>query len=410
MKKIDSSNQVKYGAVISYILIFLNAIYGLVVTKFILGCIGNSEYGVYQSMAAFTASISILDLGIGSTVQRYVSKFKVENNQTDAENIVAMGIIETTAIAALICIIACALFASLGALYGAKFTEVELYRAKQIFPVLAILVVAHMYENVLYGAITGHNKFVFCNSFKCAAVLVKAIIYYVILPIYSNAFTLVVVLLGLEVVQLITFSLYLKRGLSFRIYLHSFDLGLLKESAKYSLILFIQTLIIQFNGNVDNVVIGALVGAEAVTVYSFAIQMFSMYEQLSTAISGVVLPTVTSELHDDPDPAHLEGLVIKFGRIQFIILGAALAGFFVCGKEFFMLWLGKGFEDCWYLALILMVPVTFPLIVNVCLSILKAKNMLGFRTISMAYSFVFNAVFTIFGVKYYGYYMAAIGT
>ena len=57
-----------------------------------------------------------------------------------------------------------------------------------------------------------------------------------------------------------------------------------------------------------------------------------------------------------------------------------------------------------------MIPVTFPLIVNTCLAILKAKNLLFFRTVALAYSVVINAALTIVGTKLWGYYAAAWGT
>ena len=59
---------------------------------------------------------------------------------------------------------------------------------------------------------------------------------------------------------------------------------------------------------------------------------------------------------------------------------------------------------------ILMIPVTFPLITNTCLTILKAQNMLRFRTISMAYAVVINIILTYFGTKIWGYWAAAAGT
>ena len=89
---------------------------------------------------------------------------------------------------------------------------------------------------------------------------------------------------------------------------------------------------------------------------------------------------------------------------------SALGGFICFGREFFALWLGDGFEDCYCLSLILIVPITFPLIVNVCLAILKAKNLLVFRTVALAYSALLNALLTFIGTKIWGYWAAAAGT
>jgi O-antigen/teichoic acid export membrane protein len=102
--------------------------------------------------------------------------------------------------------------------------------------------------------------------------------------------------------------------------------------------------------------------------------------------------------------------VERVGRYQFALMGAALSGFIVLGKDFFELWLGVGFEDCYALVLILTVPVLFPLVQNVCLSVLRAKKQMTFRTISLACSCFVNFVITWIGIKLWGYWGAAIGT
>lgn len=138
--------------------------------------------------------------------------------------------------------------------------------------------------------------------------------------------------------------------------------------------------------------------------------MFNMYETCATSVSSVVLPSVTKKIYEGATPRELEEYIVKFGRVQWAVLGAALGGFVCFGREFFALWLGDGFEDCYPLSLILIVPITFPLIVNVCLAILKAKNLLVFRTIALAYSALLNALLTFIGTRIWGYWAAATGT
>ena len=44
-------NGAKIGAIMSYILIFLNTAYGLIVMPYILSQVGSSDYGVYRTIA-----------------------------------------------------------------------------------------------------------------------------------------------------------------------------------------------------------------------------------------------------------------------------------------------------------------------------------------------------------------------
>jgi O-antigen/teichoic acid export membrane protein len=167
---------------------------------------------------------------------------------------------------------------------------------------------------------------------------------------------------------------------------------------------------IQANGNIDNIVISGVIGPAAVAVYSFGIQLFNMYESLAMAFSNLMLPVVSMQISQGASDAQLQQTVTRVGRMQFMVLGAALAGFICVGKDFIQLWLGDGFQDVYYLSLIMMIPVTFPLIQNVCLSILRARNMMRFRTASLIFTATFNAVVTVVGTRLFNYYAAAVGT
>lgn len=403
-------NEVKIGAMLSYLLIFVNSFYGLVIAPYVLGTIGSSEYGVYKTIASMTASVSVLEFGLGGTLQRYLAKYRAAKDDKSSYNFSAMCMLQALVLSLIMGVVGIFLYFSLKPMYGASFSAAELHRAKQIFVVLIMYVMLHLFENVFFGIITGYNRFIFSNSLKVIALLVKICLYFIVLPIVRNSLAIVCVSLFIELVSIAAEYLYIRNRLHHRIVLYKWDGAVFKESFVYTGLLFIQSIIIQFNGNIDNMVIGAVIGTASVTVYSFAIQMFNMYETCATSISGVVLPSVTKKIYDGATPQELESYIVKFGRAQWAILGAALGGFICFGQEFFALWLGDGFEDCYYLSLILMIPVTFPLIVNVCLAILKAKNLLVFRTIALAYSALLNALLTLIGTRIWGYWAAAAGT
>lgn len=403
-------NEVKYGALLSYVLIIINSLYGLVITPYILSTIGESEYGVYKTIGALTASISVLELGIGGTLQRYIAKFNAQKDTESCRNFSAMGMLQAGVLSAAMLIVGIALFFTIDSVYGGSFSALELIRSKQIFLVQLLYIMLHIFENAIFGIIAGYNRFTFSNSLKITVLLIKIALFIIVLPIFRNSLTIVTVSVILEILTVFAELFFLRKVLKHRIKLIKWNNALFKDSLGYTILIFIQSLIIQFNGNIDNIVIGAVIGTSAVTVYSFAIQIFNMYEQCATSVSGVILPTVTNQIEAGATASDLEKTVVKYGRVQWMILGAALFGFLVCGKEFFWVWLGEKYNDCWYLALILMIPVTFALIVNVCLAILKAKNLLKFRTISMLYSVVINVILTVVGTHFGGYWAAAAGT
>ncbi len=409
-KSLLNKNQIKYGAILSYALIVLNTVYGLVISPYTLSMLGESSYGVYKTIASFSSSLLVLDLGIGTTVMRYTAKYRAEKQEEKIGNFVALGLIEASIMASILIIVSVVIYFSLDFVYSSSFTASELGLAKVVFSIMAVNMVGTIIENVLAGTISGMNQFIFTNGYKLFLLIVRMVLLIVTLRIWHSAVILVSISLFITIIGLIVDYIYIRRKLKIKIHLNRWEPDVFRESLGYTALMFIQTLAVQANGNIDNVVIGAVIGSAAVTVYSFGIQLFNMYESLATSFSNLMLPSVSVKIANKASDYEMQAMVTQVGRYQFIVLGAALSGFIVLGKEFLLLWLGKGFEDVYFLSLIMMVPVTFTLIENVCLSILRARNMMKFRTLSLIVSAIFNATVTIIGTKIWNYYAAAIGT
>lgn len=403
-------NEVKFGAILSYVLIILNSVYGLVIAPYLMSIIGTSEYGVYRTIGALTASVSILDLGLGGTMQRYIASFNSKKDQKNASNFCAMGFLQGGVVVSVIAIAGVLIYSTLDKMYSCTFTTDELNLAKQLFILSMIYVGIHIFENIISGIVTGYNKFVFNNTLKVISLGIRIVLYYILLPIVKSALLLIWVMIIIELCVIIIQLLYIRFRINLKVKFQYFDKTIFKESFIYTAFMFIQSLTVQVNSNLDNIIIGSVIGAEAVAVYSFGILIFNMFLQISTAISGVMLPTITDKLNNGANMREIEDIVIKTGTLQFLLLGSCYCGFVLIGRQFIELWLGNGFEDVWWITLILITPAIFELSVNVCISVLRAKNKMGFRSVALFIGTIVNFIVTLIGTKKYGYLAAAIGT
>ena len=67
-------NQIKVGAFLSYLIIGLNNIIGLLYTPFMLRMMGQTEYGLYSLVVSVVAYLTVFDLGFGNAIVRYTAK------------------------------------------------------------------------------------------------------------------------------------------------------------------------------------------------------------------------------------------------------------------------------------------------------------------------------------------------
>ena len=406
----NGKHQIIGGALLSYILIILNALYGFIVFPYILGKIGQSEYGVYKIVTSFTTALMIMDLGISSTIQRFIAKFVAEKNKERLENYLAMMLIQLLIMLVIVSSIGFFLYYSVDNLFDSSFTMAEMVKAKQLYILLIFSLLLTIVSNFLTGIVTGFNKFIFVNLLNVVFLFLKVIVIFSILSKYKNSVILVYIDIFINILAIIFKTIYIKVKLSINIHFVKFDISLFKESLIYMFLMFLSAIINQVNGNLDNVVIGAIIGSSAVAIYSFSIVIESTFEKFAVAISKVMLPTVINQIEKGDSIDKLESTVIKVGRLQFMLCGAILAGFIVVGKQFIILWLGESYLDIWLISLIIMVPRLVELIENVYLAILRAKNKIGFRTIGLFFMTLINLLITIVGTRRWGYIAAAIGT
>lgn len=408
--RLKSAHQVKFGAVLSYCLIIINSLYGIIMTPFIIKSIGSDQYGVYKTIAALASSMMVMDLGIGGTVQRYVAKYRAEKKEEEIPNFMSMSLILSMGLNLLIVIVAAAICFLIDPIYGDTFTPEQISLARTMFILLSANSLVIVVENVLNGLITGSNGFIFGNGLKLFLLLFRIAMLLVFLVAFPNALTIVFVTMGATLITLFAELFYIWKVLRIQIRYSHWDMHLFFEAGKYTLLMFLTAIASQIFSNMDNIIIGAICGPALVTIYSVALMFFSMFQSLSAGIAGVMLPTVTNALRQNNGMQRVINIIAKAGKVQFILLGAALMGFVCIGQDFISVWMGPGYEDVYWIGLILLIPSMFELCINVCHAVLRAQNRLGFRTGITIASAALNAILTLILVNVWSYIGAAIAT
>ena len=129
----------------------------------------------------------------------------------------------------------------------------------------------------------------------------------------------------------------------------------------------------------NQVILGVISGTEEVAVYSIASLIYMNYMALSLAISGVYLPHITEMVAKQEPIKTLSNLFIRIGRLQYFLLALVASGFIIFGRQFINIWAGDGFNNAYFITLLIIIPFTVDLIQNIGLSIMQAQNKYDFR-------------------------------
>ena len=402
-------SQLKIGALLSYVVLALNSLVGLLYTPFMLRMMGKSEYGLYSIAASIVAYLTILDLGFGNAIVRYTAKFRAEGKQEEQYKMFGMFFLIYCGIGLIALLVGGILYWNTENIFDASMTATELERTKIIL-LLMVVNLAITFPFSLFGSIiTAYEQFVFQKVISIIRIVLNYATMIVLLNLGYKAIAMVVVTTIFNILTLGSNFWYCKHFLKIKLMFGRIQWPFLKEVSIYSLWIFMNVVMDRVYWSTGQFVLGAFVGTASVAVFAVAIQLQQMYMSFSTAISGVFLPKVTAMTVQKDNGKAISDLFIKTGRIQYAVMIFILSGFFLFGRPFISLWAGEGYVDAYVIAMIIFVPFTVPLIQNIGLVILQARNQMKFRCILSLAVALGSLGIQIPMAKYHGGIGCAIG-
>lgn len=404
-------NQLKAGVVLNYIVIVLNTVVGLLYTPYMLRMMGQSEYGLYSLVASVIAYLTVLDLGFGNAIVRYTAKFRAEKKTEEQYEMFGMFFLLYLVIGIIAFGIGLGLYFNVDTLFGNTMTAVELDRAR-IMMLLLVANLAFTFPMSIWSSIIqAYEDFVFQKSLNIFRIILNTAVMICLLHFGYKAVAMVVVQTIFNVLTLLVNFIYCRRKLNIHIYFRfkHFHWGFLKEVAIYSFWIFLNAIMDRVYWSTGQFVLGAMVGTAAVAVFAIAIQLEGMYMQFSTAISSVFLPKVTAMVATNRSRKEISDLFIRTGRMQYIVLAYILSGFIIFGQQFLELWAGPGYSDAYIISLLFFIPLTVPLIQNLGITILQARNEMKFRSVLYIIIALVSLAMQIVLTRYFGGIGCAMG-
>lgn len=403
-------NQKKAGVFISYMSQGIHILSTLLYTPLMLRLLGQSEYGLYQLVNSVVSYLGLLSFGFASSYMRFWSRYKVKDNEEEIARLNGMFMTIFLVISAICILCGVVMTVNIEHVFSDGLTTAE-YGTARILMVLMVINLALSFPNSVFDAITSsQEQFIFQKMLITLQYIFNPFITLPLLLMGYGSVMMVVVTTVLSLAKLLVNGWYCIRKLNARFLFRGFQLGLLKEMWVFTFFIFINMIVDQINWSLDKFLLGRFAGTIAVAIYGVGGQINALYKQMSTAVSSVFIPKVNQIVAESNDNHKLTLLFTKVGRVQFVILALILSAFVFLGRPFIQMWAGDGYEHSYGIALLLMVPVTIPLIQNVGIEIQRAKNMHKARSIVYLFIAIANLFISIPCIKLWGAKGAAIGT
>jgi O-antigen/teichoic acid export membrane protein len=407
---VKNINQLKAGAILSYASMGLGYVISIAYTPIMLHLLGQSEYGLYNLVSSVVSYLGLLSFGFGSAYMRYYSRYKVNDDQQNIAKLNGMFFIVFSFIGILSIVFGSWLVINIEFVLGNKLTTSELSTAKVLMGIMVMNLSISFPATVFNSYVTANEKYVFQKMLQMVKTVVNP---FVMLPILLLGYKSIGMVVATTVINLsieVINAYFCVKRLKIQFNFRKLDFALMKEIAVFSSYIFVNLIIDQINWNVDKIIIGRFRGTVSVAVYGLAAQLNTYYLSLSMVMANVFIPRVNQMVAKTNNNKDLTNLMTRIGRIQFILLSLISSGFVVFGRPFINMWAGTDYNDAYPIAMLLIIPVTIPLIQNIGIEIQRAKNMHKFRSWAYLLIALVNICVSIPMTKIYGGIGAAIGT
>ncbi|WP_310604131.1 oligosaccharide flippase family protein, partial [Anaerosporobacter sp.] len=408
-KRFSQKGEIAMGTMLSFMSLGIGYMISILYTPFMLRILGQSEYGLYTLVASTASYLGMLSFGFDVSYVKFYFQEKKKGEEAVAR-LNGMYLLIFTGISLLSLVAGGILVSFLPQLFQSKLTLAEIDKAQVLMVVMVIDIALTFPASLFRSYITANEKFVFQ---KLVQILNNVLSPFLALPLLLMGFAstaLVMVTLVINISVAIWNITYCIKKLNMKLSFRNVDFKLLKAMSAFSGFIFINIIVDQINWNVDKFILGIYEGTIAVAVYGIGAQISGYYRSFSSAVSNQFIPSVNKLVSESDDNQALLKLMQKVGRVQSMILFPLCIGLLFYGEVFIQLWAGKDYKDSYSVMMILVIPLTIPLVQSLGIEIQRAKNMHQFRSIVYFLIAILNVFLSVPLCKLYGAVGCAIGT
>lgn len=403
-------NQKKAGVLLTYTSELIKILTALIYTPIMLRLLGQSEYGLYQLVFSVVSYLGLLSLGFTAAYIRFYSIFKEKHQEEEIARLNGMFMTVFLIIAVVAALCGAGMVYSIHGIFGSGLTESEYATAKVLMGLMVFNLCISFPNSVFSCIISAHERFFFQRLLTVLQNLLNPFLTFPLLLLGYGSIGLVVISTILSISRFLADIIFVFGRLHVRFLFRGFQISLLKSIGLFTFFIFLNQIIDQVNWSVDRFLLGRMIGTSAVAIYGLGGQINTMYLQISSAVSSVFVPQINRIVAGQKSDHDLSVLFKRIGRIQFLLLGLVLTGFVLLGHPFMKLWAGNNYGDSYFIALLLIIPVTVPLIQNIGIEIQRAKNMHKARSVVYFCIAIANVLLSIPLIRAFGPMGAALGT
>lgn len=386
----------------------VNIIVGIFLSPFILHRLGDSAFGIWVLIFSVTGYYGIFDLGIRSSIIRYVSKYTATKDLDEISGLINTALFTYTCVGILSFIITL-----IGCLYIDRLFHIApalQAPARWLLFVVGTSVALGFPMGMFGGILEGLQKFYINNWTTIASTLVRAVLIVFYLNRGHGLLTAALITVGLPTLASFFRAAVALRSLPLKFGWKHVNRQALRQMANYSGITFMIIVAAQLRFKTDALVIGTFLSSAAITYFYAGSRLVDYAGEVVSSLAQIFVP-MSSQSDAAGNMERLRKIFIAGNRAcAFTILPMAVA-FVILGRSIIEVWVGKKYVAQGYPVLLALIfPYTLMLVQAASSRILFGMSKHGTFAVVALIEGLSNVILSILLVRPFGILGDAVGT
>jgi len=391
-----------------YALIIVNALIGLVVLPYNVSHLGKGDYGLWMLAASITTYFTIIELGYGGAVVRFVAEYKARKDAGALNEILSTMFFLYCAMG-----VACYLLAIAAAVllpYVFNLNPDQVHTGRIVLLIIAIQVSLYFPFSVFGGVINGFERYYVNNVVGTGFNMATAVV------------NVLVLWLGYGLVELVTATTLMRVFPLFAYRLNAYSVfpelqlrwslfrkSRLREVTSFSAYLAVIDWSARLTYATDTFYLGIFMNTAAVAVYAIAQRLAEALLRMTNQLHTFLFPAVVYHATEGRTERQQQ-LMVTANRFQLAIAVCLCGGIAAVADVLIPAWVGPGFEGSVLAVQILAFVVVLRAWIAMPSTVLKGNNQHRYLARIASVGAVANLLLSIPLVKSWGIPGVAIGT
>lgn len=343
---------VKLNVLASWVAHALALAVGIFLMPYVIRVLGDHQYGTWVFINSLLAYFGLLYLGFGETISRYVAKYEAEQKPEQLNEVVNLVLAVYGSMSCLALVLAVLGFWIVP--WFNRWEGHELFQVRVVILLLGVNLAVSLCGSVFGGVLYGLRRFDLERAIGVVFDFVRLGLVFLLLNETWGLITIAGIYLFITTCEQIMAVV-----LAFRIYpplrIHPRYLkwSVLKECSAFSGMAMVSHLAAFMINATDSIVIGIMLGAEAIVPYYIALRLTQFIRQPIEKIAHICMPTAGALGVEKDSRKLLQFLTKSLGVVILLIGGMSIGGWYF-GGNLIQAWMGPNYPDSHHVLCVLL--------------------------------------------------------